>query len=53
MDMAAVSIAYLRGARMPTLESTDSDFAFLGMRWRCFFDFGVGYGNWRAATRSA
>ncbi|MCP4248078.1 MAG: hypothetical protein GY778_13610 [bacterium] len=42
-DVAAIEIAYLRGARVPTIESAETNFATLGMQWRGYFDFGVAW----------
>ena len=51
-DVAAMEIAYLRGQRTPTIESGESDFDTLGMKWRGYFDFGVAMQDHRAAVRS-
>lgn len=51
-DVAAIEIAYLRGKRTPTIESGETDFDTLGMKWRGFFDFGVGLQDPRAAVKS-
>ncbi len=52
-DVAAMEIAYLRGQRTPTIESSESDFDNLGMKWRGYFDFGVAMQDFRAAVKSA
>lgn len=52
-DVAAMEIAYLRGQRMPTIESGETDFDMLGMKWRGYFDFGVAMQDFRAAVKSA
>jgi hypothetical protein len=52
-DVAAMEIAYLRGQRTPTIESSESDFDNLGMKWRGYFDFGVAMQDYRAAVKSA
>ena len=51
-DVAAIEIAYLRGRRVPTIESGETDFNTLGMKWRGYFDFGVGQQDSRAAVKS-
>ena len=51
-DVAAIEIAYLRGMRTPTIESGETDFDNLGMKWRGYFDFGVNVQDYRAAVRS-
>ncbi|MGC1272627.1 MAG: hypothetical protein WBC44_02880 [Planctomycetaceae bacterium] len=51
-DVAAIEIAYLRGKRVPTIESGETDFNTLGMQWRGFFDFGVAMQDIRAAVKS-
>ncbi|RMH14106.1 MAG: hypothetical protein D6695_02185 [Planctomycetota bacterium] len=48
-DIAAVEIVYLRGRRVPTIESGETDFNMLGMQWRGYFDFGVALQDTRAA----
>ncbi len=51
-DVSAIEIAYLRGARTPTIESGETDFDTLGMKWRGYFDFGVAMQDWRAAVKN-
>jgi len=48
-DIAAIEIAYLRGRRVPVIESGETDFNTLGMQWRGYFDFGVAMQD-RSAT---
>lgn len=50
-DIAALEIAYLRGRRVPTIESGDTNFNTLGVQWRGFFDFGVSAQDRRAAVK--
>lgn len=50
-DVAAIEIAYLRGRRVPTIESGDTNFNTLGVQWRGFFDFGVSMQDARAAVK--
>jgi hypothetical protein len=52
-DVAAMEIVYLRGQRTPTVESGETDFDTLGMKWRGYFDFGVGMQDFRAAVKAA
>jgi hypothetical protein len=52
-DVAAMELAYLRGQRTPTIESGETDFDTLGMKWRGYFDFGVAMQDYRAAVKSA
>ncbi len=52
VDVAAIEIAYLRGARVPIIESADTDFATLGMQWRGYFDFGVAWQDPRASVQN-
>jgi hypothetical protein len=47
-----VNVAYLRGRRIPIIETSETDFDTLGMRWRGFFDFGVGVMDYRAGVKS-
>lgn len=51
-DVAVIEIAYLRGLRAPTVESGETDFDTLGMKWRGYFDFGVAMQDYRAAVKS-
>jgi hypothetical protein len=51
MDVPAIQIAYLNGQRTPTIEQGEADFDQLGMGWRAYFDFGVAYQDWRAASK--
>lgn len=51
-DVAAMEIAYLRGQRTPVIESGETDFDTLGMKWRGYFDFGVAMQDFRAAVKS-
>jgi hypothetical protein len=51
--IAAVAIGFLNGQQTPTIESAETDFATLGMQWRAFHDFGVGYENEKGAVMSA
>lgn len=51
-DVAAIEIAYLRGKRIPTIESGETDFNTLGMQWRGYFDFGVALQDPRGSVKS-
>lgn len=51
-DRAALGVAFLNGAQVPTIQSGELDFAQLGMQWRGFIDFGVGYEDPAAAAWS-
>ena len=51
-DLAFMEVAYLRGRKVPTIESGDTDFNTLGVQWRGFFDFGVAMQDTRAAIMS-
>ena len=43
-------LGYLRGARTPTLQSSETDFNTLGMQWRAYLDFGVQHHDPKAAV---
>lgn len=47
----AIAMAFLNGNQIPTIQSEDAEFDTLGMQWRCFFDFGVGYEDPVAAVQ--
>lgn len=51
-DVAAMEVAYLRGRRVPVIESGETSFNTLGMQWRGYFDFGVAMQDPRAAVKS-
>jgi hypothetical protein len=48
-----LNIAYLRGNRSPLIETGATDFDTLGIRWRGYFDFGVGVLDYRAGVKAA
>lgn len=50
-DIAPFEIAYLRGRRVPVIESGETDFSNLGMKWRGYFDFGVAMQDTRGAYK--
>lgn len=39
----AFGMGFLNGNRIPTIENEDAEFQTLGMQWRVYHDFGVGY----------
>jgi hypothetical protein len=51
---AAVIVAFLQGRRTPVVEffGLDSDPDTLGVKWRCYHDYGCALADWRAAVRS-
>lgn len=49
-DRAALGVAFLNGQQAPTVETGEPDFNQLGMGFRSYFDFGVGYEDPRAAA---
>lgn len=51
-DVASAEIAYLRGQRVPTIESGEMNFNLLGMGWRAFFDFGVAMRETQGSVKS-
>ena len=50
-DRAALGVAFLNGQETPTVESDDTDFDTLGMQWRAYEDFGVGFEDPTAAVK--
>lgn len=50
-DVAFMEIAYLRGQRAPTIESSDSVFNTLGMQWRAYLDFGIAFQDTSGAVK--
>lgn len=53
MDVAAIDIGYLRGARQPVIEQGQLDYRSLGAYFRGFWHFGVAYQDPRGAFKSA
>ena len=51
-NRAAVNAGFLNGRVVPTIESADSDFTTLGMQWRSYHDFGVGFEEPQAGVKS-
>lgn len=50
---AVMNIGFVDGKQTPTIETADTDFNVLGMGWRIYFDFGVGWGDYRGGVFSA
>ncbi len=50
---ASLAVAFLNGQSMPTIENAETDFNTLGMQWRGYHDFGVGYEDSVASVMSA
>jgi hypothetical protein len=46
-------MAFLNGNRIPVIESEDAEFDTLGMQWRAYHDFGVGFEDPVAAEYNA
>ena len=51
-SLAAFQVAYLRGARTPMIESSETSFNTLGVQNRAVFDFGFGAQDYRGAVRA-
>jgi len=47
-----VTVGFLRGATMPTVETADSDFNTLGIQLRVFHDFGAALSDEKAAYKA-
>lgn len=47
--LPAFLIGFLSGRQTPIIESSESDFAHLGMRWRSYHDWGVAQGDPKGA----
>lgn len=50
-NIAAISVVFLFGKDMPTVESADFEFDRLGIATRAYFDFGVNKHEYRAAVK--
>ena len=50
--LPAMTVGFLNGREEPFVESADADFNQLGMKMRCYFDYGVGEGNSKALVRA-
>ena len=53
MVRAAIGVAFLNGQRLPTIESSETEFQTLGMQWRGYLDFGVAFEDPTAAEKNA
>lgn len=51
-ELAAIEVAFLNGQEAPTIETTDADFATLGIVMRGYHDFGVALQEPKAAVKS-
>ncbi len=51
-DLAAMEVAFLRGRRVPVIESGQTSFNTLGMSWRSFLDWGAAMRDPRGAVKS-
>lgn len=47
-----VDVAFLNGRQTPVIETADVDFTQLGIQMRCYFDYGPGKGETKAALIS-
>jgi len=52
LAMPLMQAAFLNGRQEPFVETSDADFNTLGIQMRCYFDYGVAMGEWRAGVRS-
>lgn len=51
--LAAIVIGFLNGQSTPTIESDDTPFETLGMQWRGYLDFGLGFEDPVGSLKSA
>lgn len=49
---ALMEVAFLNGNDTPVVETAEADFSVLGMSARCYFDYGVEFGDHRGTVRS-
>ena len=47
-----VDVAFLNGVQTPTVETGEANFSRLGIEMRCYYDYGVGAGDVKAALYS-
>ena len=47
-----VDVAFLNGVQTPVVETAAADFSQLGVQMRCYYDYGVGAGDIKAALYS-
>ncbi|HMP78424.1 MAG TPA: hypothetical protein PKD54_03120 [Pirellulaceae bacterium] len=52
LDMAPVSVSFLNGVQVPTVETADADFNTLGVQFRGYHDFGVDLAEYLAGVKS-
>ena len=50
-NIAAISVVFLNGREMPTVETSDFEFDRLGMATRAYFDFGTNKHEYRGAVK--
>jgi hypothetical protein len=50
--LPAFQVAYLTGKRLPTVETSDTQFNTLGLHMRCYWDFGVTRLDYRGAIKN-
>ena len=51
-NVPALEIGFLNGNRTPTIEQAECDFEYLGIRYRCFYDLGVGVADYRGVLKA-
>jgi hypothetical protein len=52
LSMPLMQTAFLNGRQEPYVETSDADFNTLGIQLRCYFDYGVAFGEYRGSVRS-
>lgn len=52
LSMPLMEVAFLNGAQEPVVETAEADFNTLGIQMRVYFDYGVAFGERRAAVYS-
>ena len=46
------NVAFLNGRQTPVVETAEANFSRLGIEMRCYYDYGVGAGDVKAALYS-
>ena len=52
MGIPLMESAFLNGRQEPFVETADAEFEYLGIKMRCYYDYGVAFAEWRAAVYS-
>jgi len=52
MAIPLMEVAFLNGREEPFVETADAEFEYLGIKMRCYYDYGASFAEWRGAVYS-